>query len=72
MEPDKCEGWQWITWSQLQEYAAQDLGSGEDDKKMLFKPMVHFATQNEYEHLLPSGRECAHPYHLFLILEGLR
>lgn len=49
MEPNKCEGWQFISWPQLREYAEQDMQAAEDDGKMLFKPMVHFVQQRGFD-----------------------
>jgi hypothetical protein len=49
MEPNKCEGWQFISWPQLVEYAEQDIQAGEEGKKMLFKPMVHFVEQHGFD-----------------------
>lgn len=49
MEPNKCEGWQWITWAQLREYAESDLQSSEEGKKMLMKPMVEFVVQRAFD-----------------------
>ena len=58
MEPNKCEGWQFITWDQLRAYAEQDIQAADDDQKMLFKPMVHFVQQHgfdPYKRLLELG-----------------
>jgi hypothetical protein len=49
MEPNKCEGWQFIKWSQLCDFAEQDLAASTDDKKMLFQPMVEFVTQRGFD-----------------------
>ena len=49
MEPNKCEGWQFITWPQLQAYAEQDFQGTDEAQKMLFKPMVHFVQQHGFD-----------------------
>ena len=49
MEPEKCEGWQFISWEQLCEYARQDLEGEEGERKMLFKPMVEFVEQRGFD-----------------------
>lgn len=49
MEREKCEGWQFVSWSQLCEYAEQDLQASEGEQRMLFKPMVEFVTQRGFD-----------------------
>jgi hypothetical protein len=49
MEPNKCEGWQFISWPQLCEFADQDMQALEHDKKLLFQPMVEFVTQRGFD-----------------------
>ncbi|RMD39367.1 hypothetical protein DV735_g5764, partial [Chaetothyriales sp. CBS 134920] len=38
-EPDRCEGWQWISWKTMVEWASGD------DKRPLFQPMTDLLRQ---------------------------
>ncbi|QDS73415.1 hypothetical protein FKW77_008328 [Venturia effusa] len=46
LEPEKCDGWQWISWKELRTLAEGDLKSGTEGEKKLFQPMVEFVTQD--------------------------
>jgi hypothetical protein len=59
LEPNKCEGWQWIQWDKLERLAKeQHDGKGEET---LFNPMVGFVAQrngfNPYTTLLKAEAE---------------
>lgn len=41
-EPDKCAGWEWVTWSELEAWAARQ---GEEGIRRLFQPMTDLVQQ---------------------------
>lgn len=44
MEPDKCEGWEWISWEQLQDWTVRQR-RGEEGTRRLFPPMISLLEQ---------------------------
>lgn len=44
MEPEKCEGWEWVSWTTLEETARKQIG-GEQQERTLFTPMLSLFQQ---------------------------
>lgn len=44
MEPEKCEGWEWVSWASLEEMARKQL-AGEKQERTLFTPMLSLFEQ---------------------------
>ncbi|KPI36918.1 Nudix hydrolase 1 [Cyphellophora attinorum] len=41
-EPEKCEGWEWIGWETMREWAD---GEGDEGRRVLFQPLVDLLEQ---------------------------
>lgn len=49
LEPEKCEGWEWISWDELRAYGEMKTGDAVEGRK-LFMPLLDlFAQRPEFK-----------------------
>ncbi|TRM68817.1 NUDIX hydrolase domain-like protein [Schizophyllum amplum] len=45
LEPEKCEGWEWVTWDQVKGWVAQRKEARESDARNFFIPIRNLVAQ---------------------------
>lgn len=45
LEPEKCEGWDWVTWEDIVMWATREIENGDGGERKLFLPLLNLVRQ---------------------------